>query len=126
MIPLDNKLRKILEPITNKMKIIHGKSMNNFGKAIEGLKRGAFIQRVGWNESKYVFKQIPAQISPDIIPKMQSVPQSVKNKKMIPTNCSLKYEFQLAIVQGESRISSWTPTAEDIFASDWLIIGIDE
>ena len=108
------------------MKIIHGKDMNNFGKAVEGLKRGAFIQRSGWDENKYVFKQVPAQISTDIIPKMQSVPDSVKQRKMIPINCSLKYEFQLAMVEGESRISSWTPTAEDIFASDWLIFGIDE
>ena len=100
--------------------VIHGKDMNNFGKAVEALKRGAFIRRAGWDGRKYVFKQVPAEISTDIIPKMQSVPDSVK-EKMMSLNVSLKYEFQLAIVEGESRISSWTPTAEDIFASDWLI-----
>lgn len=52
----------------------------NFGQAIEALKEGKMIQREGWNgKGLFVFMQIPSTITADIIPKMQSLPQSVKD-----------------------------------------------
>lgn len=52
----------------------------SFGDAIEILKQGGAIRRSGWNgKGLMVFKQIPAHIESDIIPKMQSLPQSAKD-----------------------------------------------
>ena len=51
----------------------------SFGDAIEILKQGGAIRRSGWNgKGLMVFKQVPAHIDSDIIPKMQSLPQSAK------------------------------------------------
>lgn len=50
-----------------------------FGDAIEVLKQGGTVRRSGWNgKGLMVFKQVPAHIDSDIIPKMQSLPQSAK------------------------------------------------
>ena len=52
----------------------------SFGDAIEVLKQGGAIRRKGWNgKGLFVIKQVPAHIESDIIPKMQSLPQSAKN-----------------------------------------------
>ena len=52
----------------------------NFGMAIMALKAGYPIRRSGWNgKGLMVFKQVPAHIDSDIIPKMQSLPQSAKD-----------------------------------------------
>lgn len=46
----------------------------SFGIAIEALKFGFAIRREGWNEKGLmVFKQVPAHIDSNIIPKMQSL-----------------------------------------------------
>lgn len=52
----------------------------NFGMAIMALKAGFPIRRSGWNgKGLMVFKQVPAHIESDVIPKMQSLPQSAKD-----------------------------------------------
>ena len=52
----------------------------SFGIAIQALKFGLAIRRAGWNgKGLMVFKQVPAHIESDTIPKMQSLPQSAKD-----------------------------------------------
>ncbi|WP_262894171.1 DUF2829 domain-containing protein [Bacteroides ovatus] len=52
----------------------------SFGVAIEALKFGLAIRRKGWNgKGLWVIKQVPAHIESDIVPKMQSLPQSAKD-----------------------------------------------
>lgn len=44
------------------------------------LKQGGTVRRSGWNgKGLMVFKQVPAHIDSDIIPKMQALPQSAKD-----------------------------------------------
>ena len=51
-----------------------------FGIAIEALKFGLPIRRKGWNgKGLFVIKQVPAHIEKNIIPNMQSLPQSAKD-----------------------------------------------
>lgn len=53
----------------------------NFGQAIEALKEGKRVARQGWNgKGMFIFMQVPATIPADVIPKMQSLPQSVKDE----------------------------------------------
>lgn len=93
----------------------------NYGQAIEALKIGKKVSRKGWNgKGMFVFKQIPAEIGLDIIPKMQSVPQDVKDS-MIQNNQTLKYTNQMAIVNDEGRVDSWVASSSDTFAEDWII-----
>lgn len=98
------------------------KNKRTFGEALEALQEGKMVARSGWNgEDMFVFKQIPAEIGLEIIPTMQSVPQSVKDR-MLKTNTTLKYSNQMALVQPSGRVDSWVPSSSDVFAKDWCIV----
>ena len=99
----------------------------DFGKAIIALKQGKAIQREGWNgKGMFVVKQIPASINADIIPKMQSLPQSAKDILMSRENPHIDYTNQMLIVNPDGRADSWVPSSSDVFAEDWCIIGEEE
>lgn len=94
----------------------------NFGQAIEALKEGKLIQRSGWNgKGMFVVKQIPAEIGLDIIPKMQSLPQSAKDN-LLARKQPISYTNQMLIVNAEGRADSWVPSSSDCFAEDWEIV----
>ena len=99
----------------------------DFGKAIIALKQGKAVQRKGWNgKGLFVVKQIPASINADIIPKMQSLPQSAKDILMSRENPHIDYTNQMLIVNPDGRADSWVPSSSDVFAEDWLVIGEEE
>ena len=57
-----------------------GLSNLSFSVAIALLKAGYAVRRIGWNgKGLFVVKQVPTHIESDIIPKMQSLPQSAKD-----------------------------------------------
>jgi len=94
----------------------------NFGQAIEALKEGKLVQRIGWNgKGMFVMKQIPAEVSLDIIPKMQSVQQAAKDK-LIEAGTTLKYCNQMLIIKTDGTADSWVPSSSDIFAEDWMTL----
>lgn len=95
----------------------------NFGEAIELLKQGKSIRRRGWNgRGLVVFKQIPSHIGRDIIPKMQSLPQSAKDI-IIEGTGFIDYTNQCLIYdKNVGRADSWVPSISDIFAEDWEIV----
>lgn len=74
----------------------------------------------------FVVKQIPASINADIIPKMQSLPQSAKDILMSRENPHIDYTNQMLIVNPDGRADSWVPSSSDVFAEDWCIIGEEE
>lgn len=91
----------------------------NFGLVTEGLKTGKVYARASWNgKGLFIFKQIPAVIGLDIIPKMQSVPQSVKDI-MVERGQALSYTNQMVIVNKDGRVDSWVASSSDTFAIDW-------
>lgn len=99
----------------------------DFGKAIIALKQGRAIQRKGWNgKGLFVVKQIPASINADIIPKMQSLPQSAKDILMSRENPHIDYTNQMLIINPDGRADSWVPSSSDVFAEDWCIVGEEE
>lgn len=95
----------------------------SFGLAIQALKFGFIIRRKGWNgKNIYVFKQVPAHIDGEIIPKMQSLPVSAKNL-ILSTKGSIDYTSQCLIYNKETgRADSWVPSISDVFAEDWEIV----
>jgi len=100
-----------------------------FGQAIEALNNGKRVQREGWNgKGLFVFRQIPASISADIVPKMQSLPQSVKDEFQrrfddSPNQVnSIHYDNQLALVYPSNLITGWSPSTSDALANDWVIL----
>ena len=100
-----------------------------FGDAIEALKNGKRVQREGWNgKGLFVFMQVPSQIGKDIVPKMQSLPQSVKDEFQrrfeSPSEQidAIYYDNQLALVNPSNLITGWSPSTSDALAVDWVIL----
>lgn len=101
----------------------------DFGKAIEALKQGKMVTRSGWNgKGLFVFMQVPAEINKEIVPKMQSLPQSVKDEFQkrfdIPSYQvdAIYYSNQLALVSASNLITGWAPSTSDALAEDWIIL----
>lgn len=99
------------------------KSSMNFGDAIEVLKQGGAIRRKGWNgKGLFVIKQVPAHIDSDVIPKMQSLPQSAKDL-ILEGKGFIDYTNQCLIYnENTGRADSWVPSISDVFAEDWDIV----
>ncbi len=98
-------------------------SAMSFGDAIEVLKQGVAIRRIGWNgKGMFVIKQVPAHIESDIIPKMQSLPQSAKDL-ILKGKGFIDYTSQCLIYNVVTgRADSWVPSISDVFAEDWEIV----
>ena len=95
------------------------------GGAVNALKLGLAVRRKGWNgKGLFVVKQIPSHITSDIIPKMQSLPQSAKNILMSRKNPHIDYTNQMLIINPDGRADSWVPSVSDIFADDWEIANV--
>ena len=95
----------------------------SFGDAIEILKQGGAIRRKGWSgKGLMVFKQVPAHIESDVIPKMQSLPQSAKDL-ILKGKGFIDYTSQCLIYnENTGRADSWVPSISDVFAEDWEIV----
>lgn len=94
----------------------------NFGGAIDLLKAGLAVRRKGWNgKGLFIVKQVPSHIEGDIIPKMQSLPQSAKDILMSRENPHIDYTNQMLIVNPDGRADSWVPSVSDVFAEDWEV-----
>lgn len=95
----------------------------SFGIAIQALNFGLAIRRSGWNgKGLMVFKQVPAHIESDVIPKMQSLPQDAKDL-ILKGKGFIDYTSQCLIYnENTGRADSWVPSISDIFAEDWEII----
>lgn len=95
----------------------------DFGQAIEYLKAGCAIRRLGWNgKGLFVVKQIPAHIDNTVIPNMQSLPQSAKDLIMDSTKY-IEYTNQCLIINTKTgKADSWVPSISDVFAEDWELV----
>ncbi len=96
----------------------------NFGQAVEALKQGKRVSRQQWENEDgifFIFEQVPSEIGLEIIPKMQSLPQSVKDE-FVKRGESIRYCNQLAMVDPDNTITGWDAGASDILAEDWCIL----
>ena len=104
------------------------KQNQTFGEAIAEVKKGKMIARDGWNgKGLFVFMQVPSEIGKEIVPKMQSLPQAVKDefvRRFEDENeqiSSIFYNDQLALVNTSNLISGWSPSTNDAMAEDWIV-----
>lgn len=96
--------------------------LHPFGDAIAAAKAGKRICRVGWNGAgMFVFHQVPASVDVEVIPKMTSLPQSVKDE-FGRRGMAIQYSNQLALVKPDNSVNGWAPSTADALADDWLIL----
>ena len=108
------------------------KKQVSFGEATKALEEGKMVQRIGWNgKGLFIFMQIPANIDvATVVPKMQSLPQSVKdefvrrkaNNGNSADHYSIRYRNQIAMVYPDNMIFGWSPSVSDTLANDWVIL----
>ena len=99
----------------------------DFGIAIIGMKAGECATRLSWEKGKFITKQIPCKLEGLIIEKIQSLPNSAKKLLIeMGTPPKIEYKNQLLCINEKGEADSWLPTAEDIFAEDWIIIKFKE
>lgn len=102
----------------------------NIGKAVEAIHEGKMARRKEWNPDFFIFKQVPSEVKKDIVPKMQSLPQSVKDafeRRFNDPNeqiDAIYYSNQVALVQQSNLITAYTPTVIDLLANDWEIFDL--
>ena len=95
----------------------------NFGGAINLLKAGLAVRRKGWNgKGLFIVKQVPSHVTGEIIPNMQSLPQSAKDILMSRENPHIDYTNQMLIINPDGRADSWVPSVSDVFAEDWEVV----
>lgn len=88
-------------------------------KAIEMINNFHVMRRSAWDKGLVVFRQVPANIQSDIIPKMQSVPKEAKGIIMNSAN-HIEYKNQLLMYDmNTGEANSWNPTASDLMTFDW-------
>lgn len=95
----------------------------SFGVAVNLLKHGFVVRRQGWNcKNMFIVKQVPAHIDSDVIPNMQSLPQSAKDL-ILGGKGYIDYMSQCLIYNSNTgRADSWVPSMSDIFSDDWEIV----
>lgn len=95
----------------------------SFEQILPLIKEGFAVRRNGWNgKGLMVFKQVPAHITSDIIPKMQSLPEEAK-RLILASKGYIDYTCQCLIYNPETgRADSWVPSISDIFAYDWELV----
>lgn len=97
----------------------------DFSDALKELKAFKLIRRSGWNgKGLVVFKQVPAHITSEIIPKMQSLPADAKQFIMEGQQV-IDYTSQCLIYNSNTgRADSWVPSISDVFAEDWEVVEV--
>lgn len=99
-----------------------------FGKAIEHLKNGGYVGRASWNGSRVLMMQVPATIQKEIIPKMASLPQSVKDIMKTLNVDGISYHDQVIGLEfnGSDPVKAtyYALSWEDVFSEDWQLYDI--
>lgn len=80
------------------------------------------VERAGMVRGMFVIKQVPAHITSETIPNMQSLPQTAKDILMKRQKPCLKYTNQMLIINQDGRADSWVPSSSDVFAEDWELV----
>lgn len=98
-------------------------AVSDFSSAVQWLKAQKCIRRTSWPEGTFVVKQVPADIPSEIIPKMTSLPDSVKNLLLSRSaDATIHYRHQMLQIDRNGIANAWHPNAEDVFAEDWQVV----
>jgi hypothetical protein len=99
----------------------------SFGAARLALNLGKRVKKLTWGEDrKFIFRQVPSSVPSKFVANMTSLPQSVKDyfeeTFEFEQIDAIYYSNQIALVGLSNMITSWSPSVEDIFGDDWIIL----
>lgn len=96
-----------------------------FGEALQALEAGKCVTRESWIVDKFVVKQIDSDIPAEVVPKMQSIPDSAKQFIGKTANGDIHYRNQCLIVKqypSSTVATNYVPDWNDMFAKDWIVL----
>ena len=97
----------------------------SFGEALQALEAGKCIRRESWIGDKFVTKQIDSDINAEIVPKMQSLPDSAKELIGKTADKDIHYRNQCLLIKqfpSSSVATNYVPDWNDMFAKDWMVL----
>lgn len=97
----------------------------SFGEALQALEAGKCVRRESWVGDKFVVKQIESDIPAEVVPKMQSLPDSAKQFIGKTANGDIHYRNQCLIVKqypSSTVATNYVPDWNDMFAKDWIVL----
>lgn len=109
----------------------------SFGQAINALKQGKRVARIGWNgKGMFIFMRPADELNIEmVVDKVKSLPQSVKDYyaqditgesgERIPVseNDTVKFTAYLCMKAADGTIvNGWLASQTDMLAEDWIII----
>ena len=97
----------------------------SFGEALQALEVGKCIRRESWIGDKFVTKQIDSDINAEIVPKMQSLPDSAKELIGKTADKDIHYRNQCLLIKqfpSSSVATNYVPDWNDMFAKDWMVL----
>ncbi len=84
-----------------------------FGQAIEALKAGKKVARIGWNGSGQFVYLVPAASYPA---------QTGIAKAYFGADAMVPYRAYLALKTAQGDVATWAPSCSDALAEDWIIV----
>lgn len=97
----------------------------SFGEALQALEAGKCVRRESWVGDKFVVKQIDSDIPAEVVPKMQSLPDSAKQFIGKTADGDIHYRNQCLIVKqypSSTVATNYVPDWNDMFAKDWVVL----
>lgn len=97
----------------------------SFGEALQALEAGKCVRRESWIGDKFVVKQIDSDINAEIVPKMQSLPDSAKELINKTHREDIHYRRQCLVIVQDTETSvatNYVPDWNDMFAKDWMVL----
>lgn len=97
----------------------------SFGEALQALEAGKCVRRESWIGDKFVVKQIDSDIPAEVVPKMQSLPDSAKEIINKTHREDIHYRNQCLMIVQDTETSvatNYVPDWNDMFAKDWMVL----
>lgn len=101
-----------------------GQNMS-FGEALQALETGRCVRRESWIGDKFVVKQIDSDIPAEVVPKIQSLPDSAKKIINKTHREDIHYRNQCLMIVQDTETSvatNYVPDWNDMFAKDWMVL----
>jgi hypothetical protein len=88
------------------------RKVNNFGEALEALKAGKKVARIGWNGAGMFAYYVPGAS----YPALTEVAKEAFPDGLVP------YSPYLALKTAQNDVSTWSPSTLDCLAEDWIVL----
>ena len=94
-----------------------------YGEALFHLKRGAALQRAGWNgKGMFIFMRPGDVLAESFIPSVKSLPQSVKDF-LATKKRDIEFLPYLCMWSADEKVvNGWLASQTDMLADDWNVV----